>query len=304
MSPLPHTSSDASTPESTAATRDKHQPLQKSFSCILCAQRKVKCDRAPGGCTNCTKAKVECIYKAPPPPRRRRKGVRDIDIQTKLRLYERTLEELGVDPEALVRQNLGNSAPEHPKPKDKVGINLVDDTARPGTQERRWNWEDTRAGILVSKRGKSRYLENTLWTSLQSEIRDPENVLEDSSDEEYEGDLDAASPHRVSTLGGNLLLGGSTMPNNLHTFHPNPSQIFKLWQTYLDNVNPLIKVFHTPTVQQIISNATGRLGYLPRGVEALMFSIYAISVASLSNTECEAIMGESKEVSKALSTIS
>jgi hypothetical protein len=68
------------TPEPSAAD----QPIQKAFSCVLCAQRKVKCDRSPGSCSNCSKARVSCLYKAPPPPRRRRKGVRDVDVATKM----------------------------------------------------------------------------------------------------------------------------------------------------------------------------------------------------------------------------
>lgn len=43
-----------------------------SFSCVVCHNRKVKCDRQEP-CSNCAKAKVECVYR-PPPPRRRKRG--------------------------------------------------------------------------------------------------------------------------------------------------------------------------------------------------------------------------------------
>lgn len=78
--------------------------------------------------------------------------------------------------------------------------------------------------------------------------------------------------------------------------HPQPVQIFKLWQAYLDNVNPIVRIFHTPTVQQMISNATGNLDDLPKNVEALLFAIYFAAVESLSPAECDSILGESKAV--------
>jgi hypothetical protein len=70
--------------------------------------------------------------------------------------------------------------------------------------------------------------------------------------------------------------------------------IFRLWQTFLDNVNPLSKVIHAPTVQYQILEATGNLTNISKGVESLMFAIYAAAVNSVDDTECESILGESK----------
>ncbi|KAK6845968.1 C6 transcription factor [Apiospora arundinis] len=46
-----------------------------------------------------------------------------------------------------------------------------------------------------------------------------------------------------------LLFGSRSSHNavDLSTLHPEPIQIFRLWQIYLDNVDPLLKVTHTPT---------------------------------------------------------
>lgn len=290
-------SSDASTPDSTTTAPEK--PIHKAFSCVLCSQRKVKCDKAPGGCANCTKARVECIYKAPPPPRRRKKGVREVDVQTRLRLYERALIEQGIDPEELVRKGLETPAA---KEDNVLGMNKYDDEVR-AEKEISKRRETNNVGILVKDGGKSRYLENTLWTSLQSEFRDPKRLLSDSSDEEDEeaANMERLTPAPVVTSGvdellGDALLGSSDAPSSLRSFHPSPGQIFKLWQVYLDNINPLIKVFHAPSVQQIISNASGNLEEIPKSVECLMFGIYCTAVESLGNIDCISIMGEPKEV--------
>lgn len=296
--PAPTSSPDASTPDSTITIPDK--PIQKAFSCVLCAQRKVKCDKAPGGCSNCTKARVECIYKAPLPPRRRKKGqtARELDVQAKLRLYEKTLRAHGVDPEDLIKLEEGIAPAHH---EEDLGVNKY--VLEEGNRTKVPACEGKKGtGVLVAEGGKSRYLENTLWTSLQSEFRDPKRILEDSSDEEGTGDpIGAGTSSRqimpgVDALLGATLLGSSRAPSSLRPFHPTPGQIFKLWQVYLDNINPLIKVFHAPSVQQIISNASGSLDDVPKNVECLMFGIYCTAIESLGNSECIAIMGEPKDV--------
>lgn len=79
----------------------------------------------------------------------------------------------------------------------------------------------------------------------------------------------------------------SSAPKDLSSMHPEPVQIFRLWQTYLTNCNPLLKLFHAPTMQQVILDASCDLLNVPRYTEALMFSIYLLAVTSLSSQECE-----------------
>ncbi|KAF2680491.1 hypothetical protein K458DRAFT_421427 [Lentithecium fluviatile CBS 122367] len=290
-------SSDGSTPDSALTAppqrQQQKQSIQKGFSCVLCAQRKVKCDKAPGGCANCTRARVECVYKAPPPPRRRKKGVRDIDVYTRLRLYEDRLRELGEEPEEVVRKALSKSG----KRASRGGGD--EDSDREPKEETK-GIDSKSKGVLVSSgNGKSRYLENTLWTSLGSEFRLSEALLLDedtSSDEEETAKRNVPTSLGFPSEDGHLIWGTSKIAANLRPLHPQPVQMFKLWQTYLDNVNPLMKLFHSPTVQQLISNASGRLDNLPKNVEALLFSIYCMAVESMSEAECDAIMGESKTV--------
>ncbi|KAF2023835.1 hypothetical protein EK21DRAFT_105063 [Setomelanomma holmii] len=154
--------------------------IQKSFSCVLCAQRKVKCDRSPGGCANCTKARVPCMYKAPPPPRRRKKGERDIDTVARLRIYEEALRQLGIDPAELARQgpSTATSIPKHATGDNgfpSIRKDLLHKTHLPAE-----------AGVLVTNEGRSRYLENGIWVSLQSEFREAREILEESSEDDVE----------------------------------------------------------------------------------------------------------------------
>ena len=74
-----------------------------------------------------------------------------------------------------------------------------------------------------------------------------------------------------------------------------PVEIIRLWQIYLDNVNPLLKVTHTPTLQSRIIEAASNVSNIPKPLEALMFSIYCIAICSLDNITCETMFGLSKE---------
>ena len=83
---------------------------------------------------------------------------------------------------------------------------------------------------------------------------------------------------------------------SLTSLHPNPLHIFKLWQTFLQNVNPLTKLLHTPTAQQQILEATSDLAGISKEFEALMFCIYCLAVVSLSDKEVQNSFGEEKPV--------
>lgn len=264
--------------------------IHKSFSCVLCAQRKVKCDRVPGGCSNCTKVRVPCVYKAPPPARRRKKGEREVDNTARLRIYEDALRQLGVDPEALVKQ----STTENPFERRISGNKAFLSHQQEGEHS-----VGSDVGVLVSKEGRSRYLENGVWTSLRSEFRDTKEILDDSSDEEDDPMRGSVSTkHSVSTGPDILFDNKATSQTSLRSLHPEPSQIFKVWQTYLRNINPLVKLFHAPTIEQLISQATPDLEEIPRNLEALLFGIYCIVLESLTDEECISNFGVAKSAAR------
>jgi hypothetical protein len=113
----------------------------------------------------------------------------------------------------------------------------------------------------------------------------------DSGDEKmpipYQTHSDVNSPDASSLIFGTIPLNA-----NLSSLHPR--QLFRLWQTFLDNVNPLMKIVHGPTTQQRLVEASENLDDVPKGLEALMFAIYFFTVTSMTKSECETIFGESR----------
>lgn len=70
--------------------------------------------------------------------------------------------------------------------------------------------------------------------------------------------------------------------------------MFRLWQTFLNNVHPLTKILHSPSVQQLVLEASSDLENVSREVNALLFAIYSSAITSLSNSVCQSTFGESR----------
>ena len=332
-----------------AALSSSNAPLLSTavqkHSCVLCQQRKVKCDRKDP-CSNCTKSRVDCIFRAPAIPRRRQKTKKppDADLLLRLKRYEDLLKNYGAKIPFFEGQfegsksptDLASSAPvlapigqpQHSSPgvdQDVESI-LSEQTAVEGLNKLRQSnrfeeIKESPRGKLISKEGKSRYLENNLWASITDELRDSTELLHVSSeDDSVDTQGPRRSPEEEILDGGEFILKASQpgMGRNewrswdagpLHDqqsmagpqsgvslagYHPPPGHIFRLWQIFLDNINPLTKVVHTPTMQQTILEASSNASGISRTTEPLIFAIYACAVYSMESGDCEAFFGECK----------
>lgn len=92
-----------------------------------------------------------------------------------------------------------------------------------------------------------------------------------------------------------LLLSGGAYATNLEALQPDPVHIFKLWQLYLDRVNPLTKIIHAPTVQPFVIEAASNMSGLPLNHQALLFSIFTMAAISLDDVEAIQVLGMARE---------
>lgn len=83
----------------------------------------------------------------------------------------------------------------------------------------------------------------------------------------------------------------------IQTARPTPVQIMRLWQVFLKNVDPLVKLFHAPTTQQMVFDAAANADAVSTSNQALMFSIYLLSVISMTEEECVDLLGQGQAVS-------
>lgn len=121
-------------------------------------------------------------------------------------------------------------------------------------------------------------------------------MIHDSSDEEYEG---PTLHHAFDTMFENndgfpFVVGGATV--SVTSAHPSAIQIFQLWQIYINNVNPLLKLSHISTLQAQIISAGANTAKIAKPLEALMFAIYFSAITSLTDVEVQSTFGEDKTV--------
>lgn len=116
--------------------------------------------------------------------------------------------------------------------------------------------------------------------------------------------VDTTHLKNVNVFGQSELLSNSTIDPlqmsdlvfaNVDKLLPEPIQIFTLWQTYLERVNPLTKIVHVPTVQPLIMQATTDWVGLTLPHQALLFSIFAMAVFSLDDKEAVQLLGVARE---------
>lgn len=128
-----------------------------------------------------------------------------------------------------------------------------------------------------------------LWTGLNDEFQDLR--ANKSSSEE---DAPASSEFNQFLDPTTLLFSTIRDVVNLRDFHPAPMQAFMLWQTFLQNVNPLSKVIHAPLVQPIVIEASKDFDTVPKPSIALLFAIYAAAVMSLKDEDCQSQLNAPK----------
>ncbi|RYC85495.1 hypothetical protein BFJ63_vAg11595 [Fusarium oxysporum f. sp. narcissi] len=249
------------------STPDSSKPKpHRVLACVLCQQRKVKCDRT-FPCSNCVKHGAQCVPATQPRQRRRRFPERE--LLDRLRRYEALMKQNNVKFDPLHEDN----GTEKSSPNDYNSDR--DQVDEEGSQVRA-------EGVAEVK---------NIWHAMRQGYRDPndsffETAFSNAQDQSFNNDE-------------HMLFGSRQTAVELYTLHPEPAQLFRLWQVYLDNVNPLLKVTHTPTLQGRIVEAASNLKEVPSTLEALMFGIYCMAILSLTAEECETMF---KQPKKELST--
>lgn len=75
----------------TATPHSLSLPSRPTYSCMRCADRRVKCDRQRP-CGACVKHNADCLFNTSRPPRKKRQILTD-----RLRHYEALLQQQGID---------------------------------------------------------------------------------------------------------------------------------------------------------------------------------------------------------------
>lgn len=135
-------------------------------SCVTCRRRKVKCDKKQP-CSNCARAKIECVFPGPGRAPRKSRKPPDGELMERLRRLEGVVQTLNAqveehEQEAADRERRGSSADCCPRGPGNDSPSVAVDNSVEGLE--------TRFGRLVVDQGRSRYINNSFWASLNNEV--------------------------------------------------------------------------------------------------------------------------------------
>ena len=248
---------------------DTQRPLR---SCIVCRQRKVKCDRQQP-CANCLRSESQCVYPAGVgrAPKRPRKAVEARLLAQLSRL------------ENAVKRMEGQS------------LETSSSTAVEGETDERNPEVEKQFGRLVIDNNQSCYVSSAPWTQLGDEIEELRDLLhQPASDDEEEQSVSA--PEGLSPGPGmnGAIMGFRALAHSLHQYHPPLSQAVTLFDVFRANVAPLVRVFHMPTLDRLFWDAVASMDSIEKNMEALLFSIYYSALISLDSEQCFSTLGVSR----------
>ncbi|KAL1895632.1 hypothetical protein Sste5346_005102 [Sporothrix stenoceras] len=326
-------------------------PEARVLACVMCQQRKVKCNRK-FPCNNCIRLGVSCV-PATLNPRRSRRRFPERELLDRVRRYEALLRQNHVHFDSLFEETVGGPDPEghshHQETQDASrdaasSLAALRESGRQGDGSEMMVDSDGDGPVkTASSDGRSpvppvsmtpgtelerRAEANNFWKAIRKGFHDPTDgtTNNDSShhvtnvtqhpldniptghDDGNTSDSDAESEHRhssnfiremwarqIGSTGSLFFRGPHRTLGNVTALHPGPVQIFRLWQIYLQNVDPLLKITHTPSLQGRIVEAASNLEGIDSTLEALLFSIYCVAVHSMAASDCQAAFGAPKE---------
>ncbi|KAH8822092.1 fungal-specific transcription factor domain-containing protein [Xylogone sp. PMI_703] len=255
-----------------SASPEPNSQVQRKIlvrSCITCHQRKVRCDkRSP--CTNCVRADVLCCYPTPQRNHVRPHRMTIADVAARVARLERTVKAIEGNTLTSSTSPLNGSGPLSTDNNDGQG--MLTEGYSPSPE------------LLLQDGTKSEYFNEFMISRVLAEEEELRSIL--GSYDPSENQVQESMPMNVTSI----LLGSSDTADS-KVYQPTRWHALQLWQTYLNNVEPLLKVFHTPTIQIDIYRAINTNNDVPEDLKSLLFSVYFAATTSLSAADAGNLLG-------------
>ncbi|KAI8944385.1 transcription factor [Xylaria longipes] len=270
LSPPP---SSSSSPSSSLLA----PPSPQLRTCTLCRQRRIRCDRQMPRCSNCHWADATCVY---PPGRGRapKKPRRGVPPQ----LLERLARLESIINQASAAQK-SRGAQESPRTREAGdGVDSF----------------DQHFSRLKVDESNSYYVEELRDLLFEPATEDAAGYQPAASPVPSETWFDATTSNPASSSRPGLsaaILGYRAVASSLQHLHPSIPQAVALYAAFTDNVAPLVRIFHMPTLTRIYWDAIASVSSLDKITEALLFAIHYSAVVSLAPEACLSILGETRD---------
>lgn len=242
-----------------------HPVNKPGTSCLGCRRRKLKCSREPDGCNNCTKSDLPCVYPAPEVGVKKKRGPYKKDKPARQRHLEdlvKYLEPKNSSPESSGHTEAGGSAAAVSPGQTYGSANAFSQSSPGRGPAQNANSEDLVKDALIAL--------------TKSSVSDQDSRLDNGA---------FLSQHNTQ---------GVQPASGSH--HPRVRRIFEYWHLYETRVDPLVKIFHCPTVSKALFNVIDDLSNISPSFEALLFGIYYAAISSCTAREVRQRFGERRDV--------
>lgn len=120
------------------------------------------------------------------------------------------------------------------------------------------------------------------------------DLVEDESAEDEWDDLAANQTQMHSSLVGSGFYVSDT--GNLRQLHPTVAHTMQLFTYYANNIDPIFKILHIPSLQKLVIETTKDLDRILDGNSsvALLFAVYYAAITSLTENECLTVFENGK----------
>jgi len=248
---------------------DDHQQHIR-LACQACQRKKIKCDRS-FPCGQCLRSGLQCVASTRK-PRTRHVGKRAVDSELRNRITKL---------ESLVESLSGE-------------VCLPSDSTT----------RDARASVDSAEApspSAGKYIGSPFWSSLTTEVQGLKDALEEADGED---EADGSSP--TTSISGNQQMAVDyelmicppgaiyVMPGALD--EPSAQIQSVLYGAFIQNVVPMFRLLHAPTLQASLERGTPYMGQDPSApsYKALRAAMWFGAVNTLSDGECQARVGHGR----------
>ncbi|CZR59489.1 uncharacterized protein PAC_09381 [Phialocephala subalpina] len=268
--------------------------------CTICRRRKVRCDKLQP-CSNCARAKQVCTYETSnsssdgtrPEASSSQSG--DNDLRDRLARLEHLMATMMVSKE----QSAASTSRGSPEVANQPPLNtstrasssptpqgLPPHPSSSNMPQSRPSEVDAPTGQIVFQEGYSGYYDPDFWPGLITEVEDLRQLFE--TEPEADSTLKWAS---YSAVGIVSPLSGADSA----LAHPTIEESNLLCKYFFECVNPFIRVLHQALFARDLDQYRRGTFLHPTEFEALLFTIYTLTVSSLRSEVVEKVCGCSKD---------
>ncbi|KAI8263510.1 hypothetical protein K4K53_008120 [Colletotrichum sp. SAR 10_77] len=259
------------------------------LACVFCHQRKIKCDRK-SPCANCIKADQPCIPSTRAPAGAGRRRVVK-DLLERLNQCESLLSQ--VAPRDVEGRPFTSETP--PAFRDVMTTAPAAAADSPSMmsyvsyEEARKQPDQRPTGKIVVDEGRRTFMDSPLRSNVVDHLQFSKLSLNDQPDESTGA---SNTPSVANTTEDGSLDSRESMDFDILAL--GAVEMLRLWQVFLERVNPMTKVIHVPSLEPLVFEAATDHGNVAPDFEALLCSINVLAIMALSEAESEQILNVPK----------